>query len=260
MSAPELEASVSAPEIIGGFKVHEIAALFPMLTGAARDELKQSLMQHGQQQPIVVKDGLLVDGRNRLEILLELGEEPVIQEYVGLLAIEDYILIQNLHRRHLSDPQRLVITTKAMLWKETKAAQTRQQEGGKRHGRGRRKAAANSTQPIRQPTVSEKIAAAAKTTDYQARQAVAVARHAPEFLEQVATGNMPLRVAGRVARRRRAAFRRHPTQTRMASSKRRPHWSPRSHNTIRKYPGKREELQAAIMQAFSPAIMTATIQ
>jgi ParB-like chromosome segregation protein Spo0J len=189
--------SASAPECIGKYRVHPTASLFPLLEGNAYQELKKSIEQHGQQEPIVLQGDVLIDGRNRLKVLLDLGREPVVEEYSSPLAVEEYILVQNLWRRHLTDDQRMMITTQVMLRKETEAAQARQQAGGKRNGKGRPKVGANSTQPMREPKVTEKIAAAAKGTDHQARRAVDVLKHAPELVEQVATGAMKLKDAAK---------------------------------------------------------------
>jgi ParB-like chromosome segregation protein Spo0J len=127
-----------APETIGSYTVHPVASLFPRLEGKARDELKQSLLDHGQQQPIVVKDGVLVDGLNRLELLLELGKEPVIQEYTSTLPVEEYILAANLWRRHLTDDQRMMIATEILARKERAEAEARKQAAGKQGAKGGR--------------------------------------------------------------------------------------------------------------------------
>lgn len=204
---PQIDST--GPEVIGPYKVHPVASLFPLMEGEAFEELKQSLRDYGQQEPIVVHNGVLIDGvvhdnvlldgRNRERACLELGIEPRIVPYTGKIPIEDFILNANLHRRHLTDDQRIMIVTGALRIKEAEAAKARQIEGGKRGkegGRGHRKTlAANSTQGFRAPTTTQKIAAAANGTDHQARQALAVAQHAPELVDEVKTGRIPLKDA-----------------------------------------------------------------
>src|SRR5215467_12013211 len=95
--------TTSAPAVIGKFSVHPVATLFPVLEGSAREELKKSISKHGQQEPIIIQKGVLVDGRNRLLICLELGIEPPIEEYSSPLPVEQFILVKNLFRRHLTD-------------------------------------------------------------------------------------------------------------------------------------------------------------
>jgi hypothetical protein len=98
--------------------------------------------------------GQLLDGRNRLRICIELGIEPTIKHYTLRGGEEEYILAHNLSRRHLTDDQRVMITTEAKHWKISQAAHRRRQVAGRKTGRGRGKVAAKSTQAIRQPTTS----------------------------------------------------------------------------------------------------------
>ena len=201
-------------ESIGTYKVHAVANLFPILAGQAYSELRQSLEQNGQQQPIILYNGVLLDGRNRLKILLELGKQPVFEEYNGSLAPDEYILTANLFRRHLTDEQRTMVTTEALKWKEREDARKRQQEAGKdgaKGGRGKT-LGAKSTQGFREPKVSEKIAALAKTTDYQARQTLMVSDYAPELVPEVKNGTMTLRTASKTARQRVPRPKRLPKQ------------------------------------------------
>jgi ParB-like chromosome segregation protein Spo0J len=203
-------------ESIGTYEVHAVASLFPMLAGRAYSELRQSLEQNGQQQPIILYNGVLLDGRNRLKILLELGKQPVFQEYNGSLAPDEYILTANLFRRHLTDDQRTMVTTEALKWKEREEAARRKltgkSEDGAAGGRGKKNVGAKSTQGFREPKVTEKIAALAKTTDYQARQAITVSDYAPELVPEVKTGTMSLRRAEKSARQRTPRPKRLPKQ------------------------------------------------
>jgi ParB-like chromosome segregation protein Spo0J len=242
---------VTPPEVIGTYPVHQTASLFPLLESDAYQDLKKSIEQHGQQEPIVLKDGVLIDGRNRLKVLLDLGRQPVVREYDSSLAVEEYILVQNLWRRHLSDDQRTMIVTQVMLRKETEAAAARKQEARKRGGEGgrgnKKTVAVNSTQRFRERTVTEKIAATAKGTDYEARQAVAVIKHAPELVEPVKKGAMPLKEAARAATARKAtthpAPRREPSfmdaQTRICG---------KIHDAMKKFPTRRRDLRKAILE------------
>jgi ParB-like chromosome segregation protein Spo0J len=199
--------TVTSPEqTIGGYPVHPVASLFPLLEGEQYQELKASIQRDRQQEPIVITSpseahpkGQLLDGRNRLLICNELGIEPTIEPYTGTLSAEDYIFAKNLLRRHLTDDQRVMITTQVMLAKETAEAQARKQDAGNEHGRGRAKLAATSTQANRQATVTEKIAAIAQGTDYKARQAASVMKHAPALVELVKSRQIPLRQAARTA-------------------------------------------------------------
>ena len=197
-------------ERIGDYVVHSVAAIFPLLEGKDYDELKISLQDIGQQQPIILKGRELLDGRNRLKALLELGIPPVFQEYTGPLSPEEYILAANLFRRHLSDDQRAMIATDLMRWKESQEAEARKATGksadGTAGGRGRKNLTQNSEQGLADRNARStvgKIAANAKVGRHKAEQATNVANNAPELVEAVKRGDIPLREADKKARDRR---------------------------------------------------------
>jgi ParB-like chromosome segregation protein Spo0J len=187
------------PEVIGDYTVHPVASLLPKLEGAARDELKQSLLQHGQQQPIVVKDGVLWDGRNRLEILLELGKEPVIQEYAGTLPPAEFILAANVHRRHLTDTQRAAIGVDILHWQETQQAKQRQAHRALVGNQTKSPANANERK------ASARIADKVKVSRDRVEQVIKVKKHAPELMDSLKSGKMELPDAKKVVSERSKA-------------------------------------------------------
>jgi hypothetical protein len=103
----------------GAYGVHPVAHMFPLLTGKPLDELKKSIEINGQQEPIVVDGHTILDGRNRLIIMNELGLEPRLVEFAKLkagISAGEWIAIKNLQRRHLTDGQRLAIAIKYQTW------------------------------------------------------------------------------------------------------------------------------------------------
>jgi hypothetical protein len=101
------------------------------MAGKPRDELRDSIRIHGQKDPLVFDHGILLDGRSRLDVLNELELEPWIVEFADLrtgLDPDDWIIIKNLQRRHLTDDQRLAITARYQDYREQKAI--RQQTRG----------------------------------------------------------------------------------------------------------------------------------
>jgi hypothetical protein len=99
---------------IAGTKLeyHEVAAIFPMLEGDAFEALKQDIMVNGQRDPIWTYQGKIIDGRNRERACRELGIEPRIQEWDGHGDLVAFVISQNLHRRHLSEPQRAIVAAR----------------------------------------------------------------------------------------------------------------------------------------------------
>lgn len=91
---------------------HPIAKLFPMLEEDRRASFRASLAE-GQNHPIVLKGGAILDGRNRERELVELGK-PV--SYVVFTGTDrqalDFVLAENLERRHLTESQRAMLAAK----------------------------------------------------------------------------------------------------------------------------------------------------
>jgi hypothetical protein len=92
-------------------KFHKLAELFPLLEGSDQETLKQDVKENGQQEPIVLCQGEILDGRNRYLACQTLGIEPKTEEYTGSDPLK-YMLSKNLHRRHLTDTQRSMIAAK----------------------------------------------------------------------------------------------------------------------------------------------------
>jgi ParB-like chromosome segregation protein Spo0J len=84
---------------------HPVAAAFPMMVPAEFERLKKHIASNGQLEPVVVCDGLLLDGRNRYKACLELGIEPQVIAYTGTDPL-GFVIGKNLHRRHLNESQR----------------------------------------------------------------------------------------------------------------------------------------------------------
>ncbi|MET3124474.1 N6-adenosine-specific RNA methylase IME4 [Oxalobacteraceae bacterium GrIS 2.11] len=94
-------------------KIHEAAHLFPEMT---RDEfltLKEDIRTNGQQVPIIMQNGYLLDGRHRYRACLELGIAPKSEQLpITNEPVARVVTSLNLHRRHLSEGQRAIIAAR----------------------------------------------------------------------------------------------------------------------------------------------------
>jgi hypothetical protein len=103
----------------GTYNVHPMAQIFPLLQGSPYEELKTSIQTAGQQEQIVFDGAVLLDGRNRMTALNELGIEPWIVQFADLntgLNPGVWTATKNLHRRHLTDDQKLALTARYEAW------------------------------------------------------------------------------------------------------------------------------------------------
>ena len=87
---------------------HPFADVFPILDGEAFNALEKDIEARGQQEPIVVYEGKILDGRNRYRACQILGREPEVREFAGDDAM-GFVLSANLHRRHLNEGQRAMV-------------------------------------------------------------------------------------------------------------------------------------------------------
>jgi hypothetical protein len=96
-------------------QVHPVAALFPMLPDDELDDLAEDIRANGLLHPIVLDaDGVLIDGRNRLEACRRAGVEPRFERLNGREPIA-FVLSANVARRHLTLGQRAMATVCARV-------------------------------------------------------------------------------------------------------------------------------------------------
>ena len=62
---------------------HPAANAFPMMDDKRYAELLEDIRAHGLRVPVVICDGMILDGRNRAKACAELGVEYHIEEYTG---------------------------------------------------------------------------------------------------------------------------------------------------------------------------------
>jgi hypothetical protein len=92
---------------------HEVSALFPLMTGAAFDEFKADIEEHGQRDPAWTWRGAIIDGRNRARACRELGRPLDAREWQGAESeLVAFVVSVNLKRRHLDESQRALVASK----------------------------------------------------------------------------------------------------------------------------------------------------
>lgn len=114
---------MTIPQCRGGYPVHPYAEMFPALEGEAKQALLQDLKENGQQEPVVLWQGKVLDGRTRQALLVYLKQPVKYREFRG----DDdkafrFALSANLHRRHLTDQQRAMVAARAATLKPHRPA------------------------------------------------------------------------------------------------------------------------------------------
>ena len=94
------------------YEFHPIASMFPLMEGDEFDALVADIKAHGQNQPIIIYEDMILDGRNRYRACIEAGVEPsACLSYVDSHAeAVAYVISANIRRRHLdADTKRKII-------------------------------------------------------------------------------------------------------------------------------------------------------
>lgn len=96
---------------ISDYPIHPAAELFPMMSETEFQAMKEDIRLHGQNDDVLIWNGTLLDGRNRLRACTELGIDPGWAELPKTLDPVAWVLSHNLHRRHLTTAQRAMVAT-----------------------------------------------------------------------------------------------------------------------------------------------------
>lgn len=187
--------------------VHPAAELFPMLGPAEMRSLSQNIKSNGLRRPVVLFEGQVLDGRNRLAACEWAGVEPRFEEFTGDDPWQ-YAWDLNAERRHLEPMQRAALAVKfaqsSADWKREQAK--RKTEADRSRGETQKdvpkaeaKERAASTEARRSPPTERKAAAAIADRAHVSRssieRAMELQRRAPEAFEAVCRGEMPGRKA-----------------------------------------------------------------
>ena len=157
-------------------ELHPLCTLFPRLSGKEFESLCADIKENGLRNPIVVHEGMILDGGNRYHACIELGIKPDLVEFTGG-NIVSFVLSANLHRRHLSPGQQAAIVASAQDWANAHT-----------HG-GDRKSEQSRLNDF--DTVDKRAAASGVHRDTQIK-ADKVAKADPDLAKKVAHGEISL--------------------------------------------------------------------
>lgn len=125
----------------GELKAHPAANVFPMMEAKDLAPIIEDMKTRGflKDNPIVMLNGEVLDGRNRYYASIEAGVTPVFRDYDEKKdgPVSDFVTSHNLNRRHLTASQRaaaaaaLIPFMEAEAKERQKAGQFKPGEGGK---------------------------------------------------------------------------------------------------------------------------------
>lgn len=142
------------------YEVHPVAALFPMMNEEELQELADDIAQNGLLNAIILDEAeRIIDGRNRYEACLLADVEPRFDHLENGIDPRDFIIAQNINRRHMTKGQRAMAV--ALIYPEPD-----------KRGRGNKGKSSDSD----------------GFSQTRLREARAVLRFSPELAQQVLNG------------------------------------------------------------------------
>lgn len=97
---------------------HPLSAAFPAMSEEDFAALRDDIEDHGQREPIIIFEGMVLDGWHRYRACMELGIKPA-QFTFGDADPVKFVLSHNLHRRHLTASQRAMAVVSCHEWVPT---------------------------------------------------------------------------------------------------------------------------------------------
>jgi ParB-like chromosome segregation protein Spo0J len=159
--------------------VHPFGELFPLIEGDEFKELVASIKANGLRDPVIVHDGMILDGRNRQRACRAAGVDC---DYRPLPAGQNpltFVIDKNLTRRHLTNSQRAMVAAKLANLKD-----------------GQTKAAAQICAPVSQEDAAERL----KVSRRSVQSATKVKNDAiPEVIQAVERGDLTVSTAAEIA-------------------------------------------------------------
>lgn len=195
---------------------HPAAAWKPLLPPQQFADLVEDIRANGQQVPIVVCDGAILDGRNRYAACQEAGVEPRTEDYTG----DDpwtFAWSLNAERHHMEPGQKAALRLRwAKDRDDWEAAQRKRhaEANAKRTGRPRKGEERKSLPTLEktfEPTAPNhahrELAREAGVSPATAQKAITVEKEAPELFAKVCAGEVTLNQAVKEVGRERARAR-----------------------------------------------------
>lgn len=188
--------------------IHPIADLLPPMSPDEHAALLADIHANGLVEPIALFEGKILDGRHRARACEEAGVEPRYRELPEGIDPLEYVLSENLHRRHLASEQRAAVAVEADAYRrERDAARERQRAaaevtnqklGRKTNEETLRETFPEASSPRERPR--DLVAKVVGTNPHYVSDAARIKEQAPEVFEAIKAGRVTIPVAREVAK------------------------------------------------------------
>lgn len=164
---------------------HPASQIFPPMTDDEFAALCKDIAKRGLVDDILLLDGQILEGNNRYRACMEVDIEPRTINWIGADPVA-FVLSKNLHRRHLTLPQKAAVAVEAKgLY--TEAAKARMAEGGRVGGQSAGKGTANLQEASRGTALGQ-AAKAIGVSERSAYDANRVKELSPEVFADMKQG------------------------------------------------------------------------
>ena len=162
---------------------HPACLLFPPMGKQALRELAEDIKARGLLNAIVLYHGKVLDGRSRLAACKMAGVEPRFVEWTGKGSPTEWVISQNLFRRHLTASQRAVVAYDLLPMMEVEA------KDRQRLSKGRGKKGAQDCATFSRNGKASSVAARVAHTNARYVEIIkAIGSVAPDLIPEVRNG------------------------------------------------------------------------
>jgi N6-adenosine-specific RNA methylase IME4 len=173
------------------YEFHELADIFPLMSGDEFDEFKKDIKENGVQVPIEIYKNEILDGRNRYLACKDLGVVPEFKEWSGNGSLISHVISLNLQRRHLTSSQRAVIALDVLPMLEMEAKE-RMIAGTNQHS-----SPPALMQEGSKGESSEQAAKLLNTSPRYVAEAKSIQKKSPEKIKKIQSGELTITEAKR---------------------------------------------------------------
>lgn len=159
-------------------KQHPLSAAFPAMSADDFAALVEDIRANGQREPVIVFEGMVLDGWHRYSACVQLGIKAQQFTFAEGKDPVAFVLSQNLHRRHLTGSQRAAAVVACTEWAPRGRPGKPEPGSGLTRDADMAKVAGTSDRTIRDAKVAHKagLTDAVKDGALTAKEAARVAR------------------------------------------------------------------------------------